>query len=272
MSDVNRWIDRYIGRYIATVGPHDFPDDPEEMTCFLEGWVEAFRMARITEAEADAARVRLALHAPEFRKKHLPAVVEVVLKMRERDATQRLVEAVATPPEQARAEARARGCPECTRHDGQGPTGLALRKGVWLDSSWSASASLYCRCALGRYRLDQAMLASSEPPPFDDLQAMPHLWDWSKHHITWSERPEPPPSVEGRQWWYLAPGQDAPKMLPCVSPPSSRRGRSANRSWSGPIPENLFMPRLIEVNPPAPSAGQPPNSEGQAADEGRGAS
>jgi hypothetical protein len=188
-------------------------------------------------------------------------VVEVVLKMRERDATRALVDAVATPPEEARAIVRSKGCPECSTSSG--PTGFAHRKGVWADKSWSATTSLYCRCAVGRLRVAGDDL---DPPAFDDLQALPHLWDWSLSHPSWSDRPAVPPSVEGREWIYLAPGETVPTPIARAVLPPGRLSRPKGRSWSGPIPENLVMPRpvprAVETLPPAPESPQsPPDAE-----------
>lgn len=264
MSHPSEWIGRFLKRYVDTIGPHDFPTDaddedlepgqPTAAESFMRGWVYAFTIPSppVTEAEADAATVRLALHPPAFRRQHLPAVVEVVLKMRERDATQKLVEAVATPPEEARAIVRSKGCPECSTANG--PTGFALRRGMWKDASWHATASLYCRCSVGRYRLERE---EAYPPPFDDLQALPHLWDWKLSHPTWTDRPAPPPSVEGRQWVYLAPGESAPPVIAKAAKLGApAKGRRPD--WAAPIPKDLPMPRPVPRLAPEPEPPPPP--------------
>jgi hypothetical protein len=268
MSTEPEWLRPYLKRYLNTIGPHDWPTEADEWDDFVEGWAFALAIPSppISEAEADAARVRLAMSPPAFKRQHLPAVIEVVLKMRERDATRRLVEEIATPPEQARAEVRSKGCPECSTPTG--PTGFARRKGVWADRSWSATATLYCRCALGRYR---AATNDLDPAPYDDLQALPHLWDWSRSHLTWSQHPSAPPSVEGRGWVYLAPGEAAPTPIAKAVIPPGRLARPRGRSWAGPIPENLVMPRPVprEMRPepePAPTS-PPPLAAGETLDE-----
>ena len=257
-----KWIGKFLSRYIATIGPHDWPDDPDDMRYFAEGWVGAFRMARITEAEADAARVRLAGYPPAFKREHLPAVVEVVLKMRERDATQRLVEQIGTPPEQASAEAVSCSCPEC------GGNGLARRKGVWVDRSWSATASLYCRCPMGRYRMERDEFGS-DSLPFDDLQALPALWNPDLSHSSWSARPAAPPSVEGRQWRYLQPGETPPPPIASKAARSTAMPAKAPRlPWFEKVPADLPMPKPVPRLAPEPEAPPPcPKAEAMTEEE-----
>lgn len=248
MKSIEEWIRPFLKRYTATIRPEGWPDgsDPDEVVCFVEGWIEGFADERppVTEAEADAARVRLAKTPPSWPRDHLPAVLAVVRGLRERDAAAGQAEATPPDPLTEMAARRSRGCPECST--ATGPTGFARRRGMWSDRSWHATVALYCRCPLGRRRLAGA---TTDPPPYDDLQALPHLWDRSLSHPAWSHRPSHPCSVEGRAWRYMTRDEPAPPPIAAAVLPAARPSRPRGRSWGGPVPENLFMPRLVRPGP-----------------------
>jgi hypothetical protein len=279
MKTIDQWIRPFLKRYAATIGPHDFPDgsDPEEVRCFVEGWVGAFSIPypKITEEEADAARTRLALNPPAFRRDHCPAVVAVVLGMRQRDAASRL--AVASEPSGPEAVARAesRGCPECS--DGGTPTGWATRRAMWVTPpQWSASLRLFCRCPLGRFLRDAHQLPR---PMYDDLQARPDLWDPDMAHETWSDEPEDEAAGYKGEWRYLAVGEPGPEPLTsprrlreiaAESRPASPRprdegmGREPYRAAGFVPPGEVREPEVIEPEE------QPVEAESAAEDEGYG--
>lgn len=143
MALVKTWIAGFLKRHKAKFAPHDWPDgtDSEDSKAFLQGWVTAFSLKGITEAEAEEASCLLTTSPPNFRREHVPAVVGKVEEIRQSKGAGH-----ASGTREAAREA-SRGCVYC------GGDGLAT---AWAEAPDDArrippTVAAFCCCQHGRW-------------------------------------------------------------------------------------------------------------------------
>ena len=78
---VPEWIDDFLERHRARLDPFDWPNE-HEWFAYVGPWLAAFADDGVSEPEAEAASVRLALAPPRYRREHLPAVMAIVRETR----------------------------------------------------------------------------------------------------------------------------------------------------------------------------------------------
>ncbi len=86
---VRDWITGFLNSHRSRFHPGDWPRDEssDDALEFIRGWVTAFNLKGVTEAEADAASRTLVLDPPNFRREHIPRVIAAVeAARRERNA------------------------------------------------------------------------------------------------------------------------------------------------------------------------------------------
>lgn len=171
---------------------------------YYDEWVETFARLGATYEIACAASKRLQ-HRDDVHEcpaRHLALLERAIPPLLEQG---RHLPRAAPALERARAESR--GCPEC---EGRGlalrQVRLAIRPGVLY------TVELYCRCSLGRYRLDAAQDRGG--PEYDDLQARPALWRRELSHPSWSDEPTPATMHGDSSVRYLKPGAQKPTPGP----------------------------------------------------------
>jgi hypothetical protein len=141
---VKDWISDFLGRHRARYLPNDWPaeDAVEENAAFLRGWITAFATRRISEQEAETASCRLTTNPPNYRREHVPMVVQAVEQLR----AERNPQAVSGGTREAARDA-SRGCEYC------GGGGLATAYHPWPSDEHrvAATAAAYCVCLHGRW-------------------------------------------------------------------------------------------------------------------------
>ena len=141
---IKDWIVAFLDRHRARFAPADWPrpEASEELREFVKGWITAFALREVTEAEADLASQRLATSPPTWRREHVPALLAIVEEIRkERGGPV----SVATTREAA--EAVSKDCTYC------GGAGLTT---VWHPAPDPANGVppttvAYCVCPVGRW-------------------------------------------------------------------------------------------------------------------------
>jgi hypothetical protein len=144
MALVKQWIGGFLKRHKARFSPHDWPtgDDAEESREYLLCWITAFATRLVTEAEADEASRLLGPTPPNFRREHLPMVLDRVEEIRR----SRGGPAAGTSTREVARDV-SRGCPHC------GSDGLAM---AWSESPdplrrIPETVAAYCVCPHGRW-------------------------------------------------------------------------------------------------------------------------
>jgi hypothetical protein len=80
---IRNWVGDFLGRHRARFNPADWPEAGcDEWYEYVKGWIKAFALKAITEAEADEASQHLTLVPPKWRLDHIPAVVRQVEALR----------------------------------------------------------------------------------------------------------------------------------------------------------------------------------------------
>jgi hypothetical protein len=141
---VKEWIRGFLDRHKARFDPHDWPafDSSDENTEFVRGWITAFATRQVTEPEADAASRRLTVSPPNFRREHIPMVVQAIEQLRaERNP------GIPAGGTREAAKYASRDCPHC------GGEGLATAYHPWPSAEHrvAPTSAAYCICPHGRY-------------------------------------------------------------------------------------------------------------------------
>ena len=180
MALIKDWIYGFLKRHLLRYPSADWPDPhTEDGQEFVKLWFQAFKLAGVTEVEADTASVRLASNPPRFRTDHIPAII------REVEAIRRANAAAATPHSRDEAERLARDCPRCEGlglvlvfHPGHDGSPRAwYRKPNGENVLGPSRVAGHCTCALGRW-----MRSRTEPemkrriPDLADIEAGISRW------------------------------------------------------------------------------------------------
>lgn len=208
---------------------------------FYDAWILELARANATYETAIAASQTMQRRADLQTSvaKHLPALGEMVRCA----ASARSCSGARASPAMAEARSESVDCPECKG------TGYARRRTVYREQRWHISVTLYCRCSLGRYLLDHAQDDRDRGERFDDLQAMPELWNPALSHRTWSDRParrtRQPFETGVAECRYLVP---EPPPAPAPEKKIGRRVASqatptADRNQEPATPSNATMNR-----------------------------
>jgi hypothetical protein len=142
---IKQWINGFLKRHRARFDPHDWPtgEDTEESREFLRGWVSEFARQGVTEAEADLASQRLAATPPNYRRQHVPMVLEAV----------RAIRAGRGPGDGAETRESAWGLSrDCEHCGGEGLATVFHPRPSWaLANRRPVQVAATCVCPLGRW-------------------------------------------------------------------------------------------------------------------------
>jgi hypothetical protein len=140
---VRDWIAGFLDRHRTRFDPHDWPtsDGSEEMRVYVQTWVTAFNLKEVGEKEADEASRRLSLSPPNFRREHIPMVVQAIDQLRAERGP------VAIGGTREAAKYASRDCEHC------GSEGLATAYHPWPSDEHrvAATAAATCICPHGRW-------------------------------------------------------------------------------------------------------------------------
>jgi hypothetical protein len=140
---VRDWIAGFLDRHKARYDPHDWPtsETSEEMRVYVQTWVTQFILKEVAEKEAEEASKRLASRPPNFRREHIPMVIQAIEQLR----AERNPVAVGGTREAARYASR--DCEHC------GGEGLATAYHPWpsAEHKVAPTAAATCICPHGRW-------------------------------------------------------------------------------------------------------------------------
>jgi hypothetical protein len=264
---VKEWIVGFLERHRARFAPNDWPDPdskPEDWIEFVKGWVTAFALKQISEAEADEASRRLALDPPQWRRDHVPAVVKAVEALRG---------AKAGPPvasdDRAAAVAASRDCPGCS---GSG-YGSAVDAARTQATGHEVRVACLCPCACPMSRWVERQLAQSDAETLRRLKSAgpwavaPDGDDFDARCLgRWRDMPE----TERETWLALvrerAPflratplaqvfmamawAEDPGSVIAAAPPRRAADARGPRQAMGGPVAD--AAPRSVLVPTPVP--------------------
>jgi hypothetical protein len=142
---IKDWICDLMEKHRARFNPHDWPGvGSDEFVEYVKGWITAFALLHVGEDEAEAASRRLTMSPPNFRREHVPMLIDAIKQIRAEKDPVSLALAGGT---REAAKAASRDCPYC------GSEGLAPVFHPWPSPEHrvAPSAAAYCVCAHGRW-------------------------------------------------------------------------------------------------------------------------